>query len=350
MSKEEPIPQKERVPFKEKVAFAMGGIGVGIQQSADNGIMTPIFVLGVGISPVWMSAKAVIERIYDAFTDIFMGWLSDNTRTKWGRRRPYMLLGAILMGLAMPLMFFFDRDWSVPAVTVWMIICGLILTTTYTIYNIPRNALFLELTPNSNERTNVAVIGAYLGMSVQFLVAWMWKLTQLPIFADELGNVDMLNGARWINLLLAGVIILFGLMPVFFCKERYYHQASGQKKESLLASMKLTFKNKPFLFLVMTGLFYVLGLNIKWGLDFYTKVYYIFDGDQEAAATLAGIQGTGQIFLSLAGVRFFQWLSAVRGKRFALNVAVSMVAIGSASTLFLYIPSLPYLSMIPICI
>lgn len=163
----ETVPENEKVPLKEKAAFAMGGIGVGIQQSADNGIITPIFVLGVGISPVWMSAKAVIERIFDAFTDIFMGWVSDNTRTKWGRRRPYLLLGAFLMALAAPLMFFFDSDWGVGTITLWMLGAGLLLTLSYTVYNIPHRALFMELTPNSQERTNVAAIGAYLGFSVR---------------------------------------------------------------------------------------------------------------------------------------------------------------------------------------
>lgn len=343
-----PVSAADRVSIKEKIAYGLGNVGAGIQENADKALMTPIFTVAVGISPTMMSMAGLLYRLWDAITDLTMGWVSDNTRSRWGRRRPWIFLGAILMGLAMPLMFFFNPAWPQPGIIVWMIGFSMLLYLTLTIFNIPYQSLLLEISPSSVERTNVAAWRSYLGVSVQLVMTWMWWIVQLPFFNNERGETDIINGARWVTCGLALLVIALGLLPALFVRERYYETASKQEKLPFWTNFKLTFQNRPFLILGAVAGTYVLGLNTIWGLDFFVKLYYVCEGDQKLASTVAGLQGTLQIVASLAGIPLFQFIARKYGKLFALRLTIIIVATASATTLIFYHPGYPYLSMVPI--
>lgn len=348
----DPAPAKvspaDRVPVREKIAYGLGNVGSGIQENADKALMTPIFTVAMGISPTTMSMAGLIYRLWDAITDLLMGWVSDNTRTRWGRRRPWIFLGAILMGLAMPLLFFFDPGWPKSWIIGWMIGICLLLYLTLTIFNIPYQSLLLEISPSSVERTNVAAWRGYLCVPVGLVMTWMWWFVQLPMFNNARGETDIVNGARWVTCGLALVVIALGVLPALFVRERYYATASKQKQLGLWTNLKLTFQNRPFLILTAVTGTYVLGLNTIWGLDFFVKLYHVCGGDQKLASTVAGIQGTIQIFCTLAGIPLFQWIARRFGKLFALRLTILIVATASATTLVFYHPGHPYLSMLPI--
>ncbi|MEX0325685.1 MAG: MFS transporter [Puniceicoccaceae bacterium] len=342
------VPPDERVPVKEKLAFALGNVGGGIQERADMALFNPIFVLTCGLSPVVMSTAGLVFRAWDAVTDLTMGWLSDNTRSRWGRRKPYIFIGAILMGLAMPSLFFFDRDWSVGMITIWLFGMGLLAYTALTVFNIPYQALYMEMTPNAIERTNVAAWRAYLGKSVDLVMVWMWWFVQLPLFNNALGETDVINGARWATSGLGIMVIALGLLPAFFIRERYYHTVEKMDKVGFWKNFKLTFQNKLFVLISVITLIYGLGLNLKWGLDFYTKVFYVCGGDQQLAAKINGVGGTINIFTSMAGIPLFQYIARIKGKRFSLALSIFIVCAASLSTFLFYTPAYPWLSLAPI--
>ena len=227
------IDPADRIPWRQKLAYGLGNVGSGIQEQADKALLSPVFVVMMGISPSTMSVLGMLYRVWDGITDALMGWVSDNTRTRWGRRRPYIALGAVLMGLWMPVLFFFDRDWALSHVTLWMIGSMLGLYLFNTIFNIPYQCLLLEMTADSNERTNVVVWRAYLGKIVQLVMFWMWWLVQLPVFDNAAGETDILNGARWVTSFLGIAVIIFGLLPALFVPERFYHRSGQQTKSSL---------------------------------------------------------------------------------------------------------------------
>jgi GPH family glycoside/pentoside/hexuronide:cation symporter len=341
------VAERDRVSIKEKIAYGCGGVGNGIAESADTRVMAPVFVVGQGVSPVTMSLIGLFTRAWDAITDALMGWVSDNTRTRWGRRRPYIFVGAFLHALALPLMFFFNPDWNINTVIAWIVIIALVQWTTHTIYNVPYQSLLYESSPDTNERTNVAAWRAYFGMGTQLLLAWVWWATQLPVFNNSLGEVDVLNGARWVMCILAVVVVILGIMPAIFMRERFYLRAQSQQRVGFKDNFKLTLQSKPFLWLLAFIALFSVGFNMKWGLEFYTKLYYVCGGDQELASKLTGLQGTLQVFVSLAGIPIFQWLANRIGKRQALTLIVMIVFGSSLSTFVLYTPAYPYLSILP---
>jgi GPH family glycoside/pentoside/hexuronide:cation symporter len=184
-------------------------------------------------------------------------------------------------------------------------------------------------------------------MSTQLLLAWVWWATQLPVFHNSLGEVDVLNGARWVMTILAVFVICLSLLPALFMKERFYHRAKNQKSVTLKDNFKFTFQSKPFLWLIGFIMLFSVGFNMKWGLEFYTKLYYVCGGDQQLASEITGIQGTVQVFVSLAGIPLAQWLGARIGKKQTVTLIVVIVFTSSLSTLVFYTPDHPYLSILP---
>ncbi len=341
------VPPDERIPLREKIGYGLGNVGSGLQEQADKALLSPIFVLQVGITPSAMSLYGLLYRLWDAVTDALLGWFSDNTRSRWGRRKPYIVAGAITMGIWMPVLFLFNPSWTVPQITYWMIGSMLVLYLTNTIFNIPYQCMLLEITPNSTERTNVAVWRSYLGQIVQLIMVWLWWIVQLPLFNNAQGETDIINGARWVTTALGILVIVLGLMPALFVKERFYKQAEKQAKHSLWKNFQMSFANRPFVLLISLTMLLTLGVQMKWGLDFFTKLYFVCGGDQKFAASLAGLQGTITVFSSLAGIPLFQWIARRFGKLRALQITMYVVVTASVSTWFAYTPAMPYLSLLP---
>jgi len=343
-----PIPEKERVPWYEKLLFGAGGIGHGFQGYADNQIYQPFFVLTLGISPAWMSLRNLVERLWDAVSDALIGWWTDNTKSRWGRRKPFVFAGGLLGGLWLPVLFFLNPEWSTQGIVIWLIGYAIIASTLMTLWNIPYQCMLLEITPHTRERTNVAAWRAYVGKLGGLAMGWIWWLTQLPIFNNpDTGEPDIILGARWVMCTFGVISIFFALMPLFAkCRTEVADPGKGPKM-NIRENIKQTFKNRSFLVILGVSLLFTLGYNMKSGLDFYARFFYVFEGDQKLASTIHGTGHTLTMLVGVIGIPIFQWLANHKGKRFALVLVMAIVFMAGLSTIVCYNPNYPYLSMVP---
>jgi GPH family glycoside/pentoside/hexuronide:cation symporter len=343
-----PIPKDQKVPWYEKLLFGAGGIGHGFQGYADNQIYQPFFVLTLGISPAWMSLRNLIERLWDAVSDAFVGWWTDNTKSRWGRRKPFVFAGGLLGGLWLPVLFFLNPEWSTHTIVVWMIGYAIVASTLMTLWNIPYQCMLLEITPHTRERTNVAAWRAYVGKLGGLTMGWIWWMTQLPIFNDpETGEPDIILGARWVMCIFGAISIIFALLPLFAKGRTALAAPSKAPKMNLRQNIKETFSNRSFLVILGVALLFTLGYNMKSNLDFYARFFYVFEGDQKAASTVHGLGHTLTMLIGVLGIPIFQWLANHKGKRFALVCVMAIVFMAGLSTIVCYNPDFPYLSMVP---
>jgi GPH family glycoside/pentoside/hexuronide:cation symporter len=116
---------------------------------------------------------------------------------------------------------------------------------------------------------------------------------------------------------------------------------------SLRQNIKETFSNRSFLVILGVALLFTLGYNMKSGLDFYARFFYVFEGDQKAASTVHGLGHTLTMLIGVIGIPIFQWLANHKGKRFALVCVMAIVFMAGLSTIVCYNPNYPYLSMVP---
>jgi GPH family glycoside/pentoside/hexuronide:cation symporter len=345
-------PQKtaaeDRIPKMEKVVYGLGSPSLGFVDQIIQYQVQQVLVYGLGLSPAINSTIIMIYRIVDAITDPIMGWISDNTRSRYGRRRPFMFLGCLLMALIMPFVWRFNETWDHLWIAVWFVTFGILMSTATTIFNIPYQSLRMEMTPDYNERTSIAMYVGIVGTVFGFISPWVWKLTQQPFFTGQLPGEtpNTLLGIRNIAIWFAGLVLVLGLIPTFLCKERYYEKARTQKKEPILRSLKLTFRSRPFL--MMLAIIFTMNLEgLVMGMGGYISLYYVFGGDKVFAATFTGVAGTIGSFLGFFSIPLFGKLATRYGKERSLLIVTVAHIIMAASIWFCYNPDFPWLAIAP---
>ena len=343
------IAPEDRVPFLKKLAYALGGpvdiLSVWVLVS----IAYPFFNMELQMRPLYVAIILMSLRLWDAITDPIMGCISDNTRTRWGRRRPFILVGAILAGITYPLIWWFPSHFNQTQVMLWVIGFGMLFYTCFTVWGMPYQSMLMEMTPDYNERTRVTEIRSYLQTAAGFINGWVWWITLRPAFADPVtGQPSTVNGMRYISLYIGAAIIVLGVIPALFVKERYYESnlTRNQKRINIFTSLRETLGNRTFLTLCLFTLLFLLGTAIFDSYGRYVGTYYVLGGDWSRSSVFSGYGTIVYTVFSLSFIPLFRRLSERWGKLKCLQLAVALVLISAATTWFTFNPAYPYLMLL----
>ena len=160
-SEGESTEEDKSLKFGEKLAFGAGEVANRYGENGINDLATPIYNTILKLPPDTIGWVLGLMRLWDAITDPVMGYISDNWKGKFGRRKPFILLGAILMAITYPLIWFASPDWTENAKTIYLFCSAIIFFTTYTIYSVPFRALATEMTPDYSERTTIRIYSSF---------------------------------------------------------------------------------------------------------------------------------------------------------------------------------------------
>jgi len=251
--------------------------------NAHGYLAMPIYQLAIGIDPAILGFAMGIPRLVDAITDPIMGHISDNTHSRFGRRRPYIFIGAILSSLLFVLMWmppvFLGTGW----IAGYFLLISILYYIAYTVFAIPWGALGLELTEDYNERTKVQAFNMFVSATSGLFLGVMWKLSM--VFGD-----NEIEGVRVVGLLFGGIILVTAIIPAIMSRERITIQK--QKKISFKGSLKETVKNGPFMKLCAITMMMFLGIFLVNPFALYINVNYVFGPGNETIRiqTVEGLQ------------------------------------------------------------
>lgn len=339
--------ERDRVPLASKAAYGAGGMVDIFVSWGPKTLSGPILTVLFGISPSVTGLIFFIFRMWDAILDPLMGWISDNTRTRWGRRKPYLLAGAVLTAVVFPLMWWVSPDWEMGAKVAWVTVSGLLLYLVFTVWAMPYQSMLLEMTPDYHERTRVSAWRAYFQKAATLALTWLWFLVQLPVFSCTAdGAPDEVNGVRWVTGIMAVLILAVGVLPAVWVRERAYRVAARQARVSLKDNFRQTFACRPFLLLAGFIFLFAVGTNLAGGLGFFLKLYYVCGGDKLLATKIAGLEGSMAMASGVAGIPLFQWVARRFGKSAALAACIVTIIAATLLTWFTYNPVHPYWVMI----
>ncbi|MDZ4131661.1 MAG: MFS transporter, partial [Dethiobacteria bacterium] len=164
-----------RLTVKEKLGYGLGDLSGNIMFSAISFFLLYFFINVGGLNPGLAAVVFLIARFWDAVTDFWMGSISDRTNTRWGKKRVYMLFGAVPYGLMFILLWLvpFGEDATQTIRFIYYTFAYLLYNTTWTIVYVPYNALTANMTGDYDERTSLnayrivmANIGILLGAAV----------------------------------------------------------------------------------------------------------------------------------------------------------------------------------------
>lgn len=311
----------------------------------------PIFNDTLGLSPILIAWVISLSRVWDSITDPFMGNISDNTVSKWGRRRPWIALGALLCSLSFVAIWWFPRGMDESFYFWWLLILSLVFYLSFTVYSVPYIALGMELSPDYHERTSVMTIRTVIEQFGFFIVSSLFFLTSLDVFADRA------EGMRYNSLWVGLIIFIVIMIPAIYAREHSSsrltqsgpsNRSERRPRTSLLASVKATIGCWPFLNLAIITVISYLGVITVGSLGYYVTVYHLFDGDKSiASGTILTLVGYFIPISAMIGLPLMNWISKRIGKRNALVMAFGLTILGAALRWPLYTPDNPYLSIIP---
>lgn len=334
---------QEKLSVSKKAAYGMGGFAENFFHNALNIMATPFLNIGFGVSPALVSVAMTIPRVWDAITDPIMGLVSDNFRSRFGRRRPFVFAGGLLTAVT------FSGLWWIPeglgqTGTFWAFLIGLLIYyTVFTVFVVPYLALGFEMTPDYNERTRVMSYRSFFSTLAGFAMNWLYWLTQRDVFD---GIVD---GMRWVGIGCGIVLACAAVVPALFVKEVVRPEptpsAKSRESYSLLASIKGTLSTKPFLLVIATCVSVIIGVLSIMQVGMYLNIFYVAAGDQKLASTIQGIAGSCYQVTALLTVPVVSWLGTRMGKRKALMAILSLGIVGSLSSWLTFNPAMPYLQI-----
>jgi len=336
-------PAADGLPRSRKIAFGIGGFAENFFHNALNIMATPFLNIGFGVSPALVSLAMTIPRFWDAITDPLMGAISDNFRSRFGRRRPFVFVGGLLTS------FCFAALWWIPSGlgqtgTFWAFLVGLLIYyTAFTVFVVPYLALGFEMTPDYNERTRVMSYRSLFATMAGFAMNWLYWLTQRDVFDG------IVEGMRWVGIGCGIVLACATMVPALFVKEVHVpkpEELPGHDKGlGLIASLKGTLSTKPFLLVIAACVSVIIGVLSIMQVGMYLNIFYVASGDQKLASTIQGIAGSCYQVTALLTVPVVAWLGVRLGKRRALMGILSLGIIGSLSSWFTYDPAHPYLQI-----
>jgi len=327
----------DHVPVKAKVAWGLSGVADTFLTYAMATLVMPVFNIGYGVNAVWLGYALAIPRVIDMLTDPLMGVISDNTRTRWGRRRPYIFAGGILAACLFPVI------WLPPfqgesAILLWFVAMMILMSLAYTIFAVPCMALGFEFTTDYDEKTRIMAWRLYLSVIAGFSVQWLYKLLVLPAF----GGTEV-DGIRYIGPLIGVVILATALPAAFICREKV--RTRIQEKVPFLEAIRLTFRNRAFLVLMAGYLIIVTSMNTVGSLGLYVNIFYVCGGDKSLAGTIGGLFGTVMIAAAMLSMWLITKISQWTSKRTGMLVGLALGILGNLSLWWTMLPEHPYMQL-----
>lgn len=327
----------DRVSFWEKTALGVGYLPVFFGNAAVGSFAIPVYQMTLQLNPTLLGIALAVPRFWDAITDPVMGLVSDNTHSRFGRRRPYIVVGALLQALAFGCIWMVPTGWGQAGTAAWLIASLIVFYSCFTVFSVPLASLTYEMTPDYQERTRVTAFAGFFGKAGEFLYQWVFPLTSLAIFASVLQGVRVVG---WVVAVL--VFALLGVLPGLFVRERYFQRAAHQAKVRVWPSLKASFSNRAFVILVGLTILQIAAGMLASNLDFYLLVYYMNDGDVAAGAVWKAWLSSGYAVLGILAIYPVTWMANRYGKRVTLAFTFGLVFFGAAGKWLLFTPGAPW--------
>ncbi len=339
-----------KVPMRQKIAFGVGMLANQMFPAAIS-IFIVVLVQDLGF-PGWMwGVVSLAPRIFDSLTDPIMGFISDNTKSKWGRRRQYVFLGAITMGVSFVIMWQLFRDNPIDYNFAYFLFWSIVFYLGLTIFSVPYVAMGYEMSDDFHERTSIMAIAQWIGQWAWVIAPWFWVIMYDTAWF-ETADIAVRELAIWVGLACA----ICAMVPAIFIKskstleEDYSPMTMKNIGGSLIKiwdSFVEAFTSAPFRKLCFATFLIFNAFNTVAAFTFFIIVYYLFKGDAGAAGIWPTLFGSvGALCTTFLVIPIVAKMSKAMGKKKAFLISQSISVLGYVMLWFLFIPGKPYLFLI----
>ncbi len=294
-----------------------------------GGLLTIFYQDYLGLNATWIGIAATIYAIWNAFNDPLFGYITDSTRSKKGRRIPYMRYTAPFLALTFVLVWFAPPQAGQQALFWWMLVTMLLYDTCYTIVGLVYSALLPEVTESDAQRNGLQISSSLFGMLGTLLGFLIPDLVR-----PKTGDTSLMP--LYIAMVIVAVISAGLIMLTTFKVKERREFVTMDKDVSLWDAIKFTFTSKSFLVLVAENFMSILMSSLILG-----SIYYLADYVLQWPAMQLLVFLFVPLIIGIPLTTYFRkWLGVVGAQQFLLVLAgIGLIAIA-------VVP----ISLIPVCI
>lgn len=282
-----PMPSKSRVGIPTKLAYGFGSVAYGVKNNGFDYFLLTFYALVVGLDERLVGLAILIALVFDAISDPLVGYLSDNFRSKWGRRHPFMYGAAIPVAVSYFMLWNPPSGWSQEALFVYLTVLAVVIRTFITFYETPSTALAPEMTEDYDERTSLLGYRYYFGWTGGNLMSvLMWGV--LLVASAEFGPDPRANLDGWKAFGIIGSGLMF--LAIIVSAAGTHHLIPNLKAPPAQRKMSVglifkeiyeTLANKSFAALFVAALFGAVATGISAALAFVIlPLFWGFSGAQ----------------------------------------------------------------------
>ena len=340
---------KKGVSMGQKIAFGFGMLANQMFPAA-LGVFIIVLVQDLGFAALLWGIIQFVPRIFDAITDPIMGFVSDNTKSKWGRRRQYVLIGAIIMGLAYVAMWQLYKDDGIVYNFIYFLSWSLVFYLGLTIFSVPYVAMGYEISEDFHERTEIMAVAQFIGQWAWVVAPWFWVILYDPSWFPEGAG----QGVRDLSIWVAIPCTIFALVPAIFLKSKSTLDRTDflpisvpyvlKSIKGIFTSAFEAFKIPQFRQIAGATFLIFNSFNVIAAYTFLIIVHYLFNSDPASAGNWPAMHGSvGALVTTFLVIPIITRMSKVMGKKKAFIISQLISIIGYVLFWFLFVPGKPYL-------
>lgn len=315
-----------------RVGWAIGELGIATYVGITMSYLLFYLTEALGVSPVWAGFALLAPRLWDAVIDPFVGAISDRTRSRMGRRRPYLLYGGLTFGLAFALIFQIPTDAAEGVKIAYVVALYLLTSTAFTFFDVPYSSMAAEMTTDYAARTQLIgykMIAARLGILVAVIVA--------PLIFNA--GETLAEGFAMMGIAAGAWMIATGLYA-FFATKHAPQIARPVEEFDIRTEYRALRENRPFLILWTVFLLQNFAIGVSATTSIYL-VIFVMKIDPALIGAMMAISAVSATLATPVWVRLARHL----GKQRTYFIGLGMTAAMSLPVLFLP-PGLPMLLFI----
>lgn len=335
-----PVPPRGAV--WKHLGLGAGGAVENAFQNAPLSLANPIYNVGLGVSPVLIGFAMAIPRIWELLIDPVIGTASDRTRSRFGRRLPYMTLGLLGSFLFFVAMWWTPSGWSKESLGIWLIASAFLFYTCYSLFAIPYSALTIEASTAGPDRIGVMTARTAFAKLSSIGINWLYWTCQRDWFSSPV------EGMRWVGLGFGFLITLCGIavLATTFRSVRHPQTVHLQAAPIARGAFREILRLKPTRCVMAALLSTMVGFTLVGHLGFYLLAFYACRGNLKEAALVVAIKATVTMVAAVLACPLVGAAAKRFGKDLVFNVLLVLGMLSSLSMWYSITPANPYLVVI----
>lgn len=315
--------QRMELKNSTKLLFGLGALGKDLCYAIISYFLMIYFTDTVGLTPLFVGNSFLIARVWDAFNDPLMGFIVDNTRSRFGKFRPWILIGSVLNAVVLVLLFRKPTGLSGTALYAYFSVMYILWGMTYTIMDIPYWSMLPSLSSTKQERDSMSVIPRIFAST-----AWLLMGAFAIQLVDYLGQGDTVRGYYLLAVGIAVIFVFTSTITAVFVKDRSCipENTAGRSKKSERLSIRdalhVIWGNDQLKVFIGVVLSYSLVVQLAGGIAIYYFKYVTVNENLYSVFT------TASQFAEIGALFLFPVISRFLSKKQVFAIASFSPAIG----------------------